>query len=198
MAAESSIQTNNIPWQIRQMGKNLSEWIQLQLSQDPGPEDPPPSFEFPAWIGQLLFWCLVIGAALYVAWLLVRAFDEFMSKRRNQVKPQPQIQTIEPPTLHSVAEWLRLAKQYERESNWREACRALYMAALQVLHDREWVPHLPSRTDSEYLQAIQPLKQPRPLQVLIRTHERSLFGGEVLGADNLQRCQRAYEEIDQR
>ena len=72
------------------------------------------------------------------------------------------------------------------------------MAALQVLADLDWVPHLPSRTDGEYLQAVQPLSRPRPLQLLIRTHERSLFGGDRLTAENLQRCRRAYEELDKR
>jgi hypothetical protein len=198
MAAESSIQTSSIPWQIRQLGKNLSEWIQLQLSGNEAPESPPPSFEFPAWIGQLLFWCLVIGAVIWFAWLIVKAIDRYIENRPRHRKPQPEVQLINDPIERGVAAWLRQAKQFEREGNWREACRALYMAALQLLHDRDWVPHQPSRTDGEYLQAIQPLPQPRPLQVLIRTHERSLFGGEVLGADNVQRCRRAYEEIEQR
>lgn len=198
MAAESSIQTNSVPWQLRQLGKNLSEWIQLQLSGDESPEPPPPTFEFPAWIGQLLFWCLVTGAIVWVAWLIVQSVDRYMENRHGKPKRQTQIQLVSEPVEHSAHEWLRRAQQFEREGNWREACRALYMAALQLLHDRNWVPHQSSRTDGEYLQAIQPLQQPRPLQVLIRTHERSLFGGEPLAADNLQRCRQAYEEITKR
>jgi hypothetical protein len=180
------------------LGKNLSEWIQLQLSGNDAPESPPPSFEFPAWIGQLLFWGLVAGALIWFAWLIVRAIDDYVVNRRPQPQPQPQVQWVRETAPQGVAAWLRQAQQYEREGNWREACRALYMAALELLHDRDWVPHQPSRTDGEYLQAIQPLPQPRPLQVLIRTHERSLFGGESLGADNLQRCRQAYEEIEKR
>ncbi|HEY9889749.1 MAG TPA: DUF4129 domain-containing protein [Candidatus Obscuribacterales bacterium] len=199
MAADSSLQTNNIPWQLRQMGKNLSEWIQLQLSRG-GEESPSPlpSFEFPVWIGQLFFWAVVLGAVVWLAWLIVQVLDRYFERRRTQPRSQPQVKTLLSPTEHSVGEWLRRAKQFEREGNWREACRALYLAALQLLHDRQWVPHQASRTDGEYLAAIQALQQPRPWQLLIRTHERSLFGADPLSADHLKRCRLAYEELEQR
>lgn len=198
MTTQSSIQTNSLPWQLRQAGKNLSEWIQLKLSQGESQDtSPPPSFEFPAWLGPLLFWCLVAGAIIWLAWLIVQLADRYLENQQSQPSP-PQIELIAPPEEHTVAAWLRRAKQFEREGNWREACRALYLAALQLLHDCEWIPHQASRTDGEYLQAVQSLKQPRPLQVLIRTHERSLFGGEPLAADNAKRCRQAYEEIAQK
>ena len=198
MNAESSIQTNSVPWQIRQMGKNLSEWIQLQLSGNGGPSEPLPTYEFPPWLGQLLFWCVVVGVIVWAAWLVVQFIDQYLATRRRKTKPPAPVRLIAPSIDGSAAAWLRQARQFERAGNWREACRALYMAALQLLHDRKQIPHQFSRTDGEYLQIIQRLKQPRPLQVLIRTHERSLFGGEVLGADNFQRCRQAYEEIEKR
>lgn len=198
MADASSIQQTSLPWQLRQAGKNLSEWIQLQLSQgQPQDSSPPPTFEFPPWLGPLLFWGLVAGVVIWLAWLIVQLIDRYRENRQSRPS-QAQVEFIVPPEEHTVAAWLRRAQQFERDGNWREACRALYMAALQLLHDREWIAHQPSRTDGEYLQAAQSLKQPRPLQVLVRTHERSLFGGESLAADNVQRCRRAYEEIAQR
>jgi hypothetical protein len=198
MAETSSIQQNSLPWQLRQAGKNLSEWIQLRLSGwEPPSSDSTPTFTFPAWLGQFLFWLLVIGVVGWLAWLIVQLLDNYLGQRPKR-RAQPRVDFIAPPEQHTVAAWLRRAQQFEREGNWREACRALYMAALQLLHDREWIPHQPSRTDGEYLQVIQTLPQPRPLQMLIRTHERSLFGGESLASDNVQRCRQAYEEIAQR
>jgi len=198
MAEASSIQQNSLPWQLRQAGKNLSEWIQLRLSGwEPPSSDPVPTFTFPAWLGQFLFWLLVIGVVGWLAWLIVQLLDRYRDYRSDRPS-QPRVDFMAPPEQHTVAAWLRQAQQFEREGNWREACRALYMATLQLLHDREWIPHQPSRTDGEYIQAIQTLKQPRPLQVLIRTHERSLFGGASLASDNVQRCRQAYEEIAQR
>ncbi|RZM82133.1 DUF4129 domain-containing protein [Leptolyngbya iicbica] len=198
MAEASSIQQSSLPWQLRQAGKNLSEWIQLRLSQwEAEDTGPPPNFEFPAWLGQFLFWLLVIGVVGWLAWLIVQLLDNYLGERSDR-PASPKVDFIPPPEQHTVAAWLRRAQQFEREGNWREACRALYMAALQLLHDREWIPHQPSRTDGEYLRAVQTLQRPRPLQMLIRTHERSLFGGEPLAADNVQRCRQAYEEIAQR
>ena len=198
MAEASSIQQSSLPWVVRQAGKNLSEWIQLRLSQwEPQDSAPPPTFEFPAWLGPLFFWLLVIGVVFWLAWLLIQLLDRYLNGRSDR-ETQPRVDFIAPPEQHTLSTWLRRAHQFEREGNWQEACRALYMAALQLLHDREWIPHQPSRTDGEYLHAIQTLKQPRPMQVLIRTHERSLFGGEPLAADNVQRCRQAYEEVAQR
>ncbi|MEM1310698.1 MAG: DUF4129 domain-containing protein [Cyanobacteria bacterium P01_H01_bin.153] len=195
MPDASSIQNNSLPWQIRQGGKNLSEWIQLQLSQGETNETaPPPDFSFPPWLGPFIVWGLIIGGAIWLAWVLVQVIDQYLENRQDR-PAEAQVEFIAPPEKHSVAGWLRQAQQFEREGKWREACRALYMAALQLLHDREWIAHLPSRTDGEYLRAVQQLQKPRPLQVLIRTHERSLFGGEVLAADNVQRCRHAYEEL---
>ena len=192
MADVSSIQHTSLPWQLRQAGKNLSEWIQLQLAQQETPDAPLPTFTFPAWLGPLLFWSAVTGGVLWLAWLIVQIIDRYLENRQARTAPPP-VEFMPPPEEHTVAAWLRRAKQFEQEGNWREACRAMYMAALQLLHDREWIPHQPSRTDGEYLQAIRTLQKPRPLQMLIRTHERSLFGGEVLAADNVQRCRQAYE-----
>lgn len=197
MTDASSIQRTSLPWQLRQGGKNLSEWIQLRLSQQETPDAPLPTFEFPAWLGPLLFWTLATVGVLWLAWLVVQLLERYFENRQARPAP-PQVEFIPPPEEHTVAAWLRRAKQFEQAGNWREACRALYMAALQLLHDREWIAHQSSRTDGEYLQAIRTLKQPRPLQVLIRTHERSLFGGAALAPDNVQRCRQAYEEIAQR
>jgi hypothetical protein len=197
MAADSSIQPTNLPWQIRLLAKNVSEWIQLQLSRDSEPEAPP-TFEFPAWIGQVLFWLVITAGVVWLAWLVVQILDYYLTRRTRKSRQRPVVQPLYTTPERTLGDWLRQAKQFEREGNWREACRALYMAALQLLHDRGWLPHQPSRTDGEYLQGVQTLTPARPLQVLIRTHERSLFGGEALQADNLQRCRRAFEEIEKR
>ncbi|MGF1459671.1 MAG: DUF4129 domain-containing protein [Leptolyngbyaceae cyanobacterium] len=194
---DASLQTNSLSWQLRQTGKNISEWIQLQLARgNSGDPAPLPTFEFPPWLGNFVFGCLLIGGVIWLTWVIVQVIEAYLV-RRSARSPAPQKALIVPPETYSVAAWLKQAQQFERAGNWREACRALYLAALQLLHDRDWLPHQLSRTDGEYLQAIPPLAKPRPLQVLIRTHERSLFGGEPLAADNCQRCRQAFEELNQ-
>lgn len=198
MSAES-IQKSNLAWRLRHLGKNLSEWIQLQLSRgEPDSQEPPPTFEFPEWIGRLLFWVVIAVGIVWLAWLILQIADRYLTHRRGKSPRQPIVQTVSQPKEHAVADWLRQAKQFEQQSNWGEACRALYLAALQLLHDRDWIPHQLSRTDGEYLQAIRKLKQSRPLQLLIRTHERSHFGAAPLTVENLRHCRQAYEELEKR
>ena len=199
MAAEST-QTSNLPWQARQLGRNVSEWIQLRLSRaddNSGNESTIPSIEWPEWLGSSIAWLIVTAGILWIAWMIVRSLETYAA-RRKLLQRRPQIQTLRPTPEQSAAEWVKQAQLFEQQGNWVEACRALYRAALQLLHDRKWVPHRYSRTDGEYLQEIQQLKQPRPLQLLIRTHERSHFGAEPLTAENWQHCRQAYKEIEKR
>ncbi|NER80038.1 MAG: DUF4129 domain-containing protein [Leptolyngbya sp. SIO1D8] len=196
MSAES-IQKSNWGWELRHLGKNASEWIQLQLSR--GNEDrEPATMEMPEWVGQLLLWIVIAGAVIWLAWLLVQFIEGYRARRVKPTQRSAAVPFIPPPPERTVADWVRQAHKFEQQGNWREACRALYLAALQLLHDRNWISHQFSRTDGEYLQAIQRLKQPRPWQVLLRTHERSHFGAEPLTADNLQHCRQAYQEIEKR
>ncbi len=198
--AADAIQKTSLAWELRHLGKNFSEWLQYQLANQDNtpPEDLPPSFALPEWIGNLLFWLAIAAGVLWLTWVLVQLLDRYSAHTRGRTPRQPQIETLIAEPERTVAAWLREARDHEQQGNWRGACRALYFAALQVLHDREWVPHLVSRTDGEYLQAIEPLKRRRPLQLLIRTHERSHFGADPLTAANLQHCRQAYEEITKR
>ena len=147
MSAESSVRTSSLPWQIRHAGKNLSEWIQLQLYRGGDEESSPSTFELPPWVGQLLLWIVVVGATLWVAWLIAQAIDQYLQNRAGKTQLKLAVEDIPEETEHTVKEWLSLARQFEQAGNWREACRALYMATLQILHDREWLVHQASRTD---------------------------------------------------
>jgi hypothetical protein len=196
--AATPVQKTNLPWQVRHLGKNFWEWVQLQLAGQPQQGTPTPSWELPAWVGQIFFWALATAGVILLAFLLVQLLDQVLAGRSQRRPRRPIVTPLVEAKPHSVAEWLRLAKQYEQARNWREACRALYMAALQLLADRNWIPHQVGRTDRAYLQAIQGFPQPRPWQLLIRTHERSLFGGDPLSGENFQRCRHAYEEIEKR
>lgn len=196
MAADG-IQQTTLGWQIRKLSQNISEWIELRLSGPQRVENSPPSFELPPWLGSLLVWVSIIVGVLLVSWFLWRLLVYYLDSRPAPSQSQALLEEEAKPTL-SVTEWLRQAKRWEQAGNWSAACRALYMAALQTLHDRKWVSHLHSRTDGEYLQTLDQVSQPRPYQLLIRTHERDEFGGILPTAENLKRCQHAYREIEKK
>ncbi|MEO1589907.1 MAG: DUF4129 domain-containing protein [Cyanobacteria bacterium J06632_22] len=199
MAAES-IQTSTLGWQVRLLTQRLGEWIELLLSGQEPSNEPPPEFTLPAWVGTVLLWTAVTATSLLLAWIIYQIVVYLLA---NRATPRPTTiltALIEPEPARTAAEWLREAKRLEAAGDWRGACRALYMAALQTLSDRGWIAAQASRTDGEYLTALEttahPITQPRPYQLLIRTHERGQFSDQVLTAENLQRCRRAYQEIE--
>ena len=195
MAAES-IQTSTLGWQVRLLTQRLGEWIELLLSGQAPSNEPPPEFTLPPWVGVALLWTAVTATALLVAWIIYQVIVYLLA---NRVAPGPSAvlkAVVEPEPKRSASEWLREAKRLEQAGDWRGACRALYMAALQTLSDRGWIPEQHSRTDGEYLAELHQVTQPRPYQLLIRTHERGEFSDEALTAENLTRCRRAYQEIE--
>ena len=200
MAAES-IQKSNLPWQVRQLSRNVVEWIQLQLPRGQAPPDnePPPVRELPDWLSSVVQGMSIVILIALVTWIIVKVIDAYLARRRRDLQLQPVVATLHPSQPQKTTnEWLRQAQAFEKQGRWAEACWALYRAALQLLHDRDWIPHQFSRTDGEYLQAIQQLQRPRPFQLLVRTHDRSYFGSDTLTAENVQRCRQAYQEVEKR
>lgn len=179
---------------MRQAYRRLSEWIEFQFSQvDFDPPDVP-DWSWLAGLGRGVFWVLVIGLGLWLSFLLYRAITYYIRKRQGkayQSIPKPQA-----PQQRTAAEWWREATLFAQKRNYRQACRALYMATLQKLHDSKRILHDPSRTDGEYLQGISHAAESRPYQLLIRTHERAEFGNAVVSAESYERCQQAYREIE--
>lgn len=186
-----SFEKNNFGWQVQQFRQQVEEWLELTLSNVP---EPNPSL--PPWLIKVAFW-LILG--LFFSWLVWQLFSRispYLSSWRLQAEKlasQPnQVQAVE----LSVADWLRRSQELQLQGNYREACRALYMAMLQRLNDTKVVPHQPSRTDGEYLQLVRGLPQSQPYQTLLTIHEQLYFGNTAITSSMLERCQQAYREIE--
>lgn len=187
-----SFETNSLGWQVRQLRRQLNEWFEYQWSQLDIDPPPLPQWSWPEAFGRGLFWLIVVGLALGLSWLLCR---QLMRLWRRQHRTGAVLTTAATIPTRSAQHWWHQANTYAQQQQYREACRALYLAALQHLNDRQILPHDRSRTDGEYLQSLEPILQTQPYQLLIRTHERIEFGDISIGLDNYQRCRRAYQEI---
>ncbi|MEL6381935.1 MAG: hypothetical protein AAFQ89_05580, partial [Cyanobacteria bacterium J06626_18] len=95
MTAES-IQKSNLPWQVRRLFRNASEWVQLQLprGESESANEPPPVRELPDWLASLVQWTAVAIIALLVAWLLVRLFEAYMAWRRKRLHLEPMVEPL--------------------------------------------------------------------------------------------------------
>jgi hypothetical protein len=200
--ATASFQKNSLSWQLRQLGQQVKEWIELQTSKisprstnSSNPGDLP-QIELATWVGEVIFWLVVSLAVAWIVWQLYRAFSPYFSMLKAQSSWFKQQRASAKPADPTAADWLRRAREQQQQGNYREACRAIYLATLQRLNDTQQIPHQTSRTDGEYLRMVQRLPRTEPYQVLFGIHERLCFGDDAnISATTVERCQQAYQEI---
>ncbi len=192
----NTFEKTSLGWWLSQLQQQLGEWWEYQFYQNL-PKLPTGSIN--PWLANLLkflFW-LILGLLLaWVAWRLWQEFNPYiyswLSNDRNSNNSQS--------TSHfddlSVALLLERSQQLYRQGNYREACRCLYLAILQHLHDTKVIIHKPSRTDGEYLQLLQSsVTLMQPYETLITTHEQLCFGDSEILPENYEQCRQAYREI---
>ncbi len=192
----TGFEKSNFGWQLQQTNQRIQEWLELQLSRWHFPNLWPrniPSPTLPESLLQGLFWLMVV---LFAVWLLVRLSPLLRDAWPNWMRRlQPQALTSQRLAAAKQIDWLLRAQSMQQQGNYREACRALYMAALQRLNDSQLAPYQDSRTDGEYLRLVRDLPRSQPYEILIRTHEQLCFGDRPVSAEVFYRCQQAYQEI---
>ncbi|WP_017316396.1 DUF4129 domain-containing protein [Mastigocladopsis repens] len=187
-------------WQMSQFQQQVGEWFEYQLSRLGWalPEFLPQSSIQP-WLLKLLnliFWLILGSFLVWVGWRLWRklrpSFYSWLGAAKKSTDSQGKSTETE---LHS-SQWLRRSQEFSRQGNYRQACRCLYLAMLQHVHDKRILPHKPSRTDGEYLQLLQmSATAMQPYETLITTHEQLCFGNAEIVSENYEHCQQAYREI---
>ncbi len=189
----ANFETTSIDWEIRQLQRRISEWLEWVFRQrDNAPTEP--GWTIPEWLARGLFWFVVMALVLWLGWLLYQWLSPYLDSwtftRSRSASTTP------PQKVLTVAEWLARSQLAYKQRNYREACRALYMAALQRLNDSGLVLHQGSRTDGEYLNLVQTLPHANAYQTLIQTHERLQFADSAISQQECDRCQQAYRELD--
>ncbi len=194
--SESSFEKTNLGWQLGQSQQRLQEWWELKTAQNM------PNVKLPSWfdspilwaIAKVAFWVILALLAVWASWQIWQQLRFYVhnSKKRNQTTDGSGKQTIKD---LSVAEWLLRSQKLQQSGKYRQACRCLYMAALQRLNDAGTAIHQTSRTDGEYLQLIQQLPQPAPYETVISIHQQLYFGNAEASQSTFEQCQQAYQQI---
>ena len=198
MAGESFAKTS-WGWQFSQLQRQVGEWLEYQISRWRSPfGDQLPNWSILPWVENLLkflFWMLLFLFSVWVVWKLWQEFSPYIYSQLTKVNNTTDVTNTQPKNV-SVAEWLEQSQQFYRQGNYRDACRYLYLAMLQYLHETKVIPKKASRTDGEYLQLLQLSATPiQPYETLITTHEQLCFSDRTISSDNYQQCQQAYREI---
>jgi Domain of unknown function (DUF4129) len=182
-------QKDSWSWQVDRVGQQLGEWLETKFKFNT------PRSNLPEWLVQAisnLLWFLLAAGAVGVLYLVLRKYIPSIDFRRLWPKS---VQPQRVPT-YSVAELLAQAQQYQAQHNYSEAGRYLYLAMLQRLNDASIVPHQSSRTDREYAILLGQIPIVRTGDLLLQTHEQLQFADRPLSAEQFDRCQQAYQQLD--
>lgn len=186
-------------WQISQFQQQVGEWVELQLSRF---ELILPKWSVPAWsiapwlvkLLNVLTWLLLGLFLAWIGWRIWRLLKVYLYS----FKPEnsTSIKAAMGERELSAAAWLERSQVYFIQGNYLEACRCVYLAMLQHLHDNGIAPHQSSRTDGEYLQLVEQLPLFQSYETLITTHEQLCFGAAEILPETFAQCRQAYREIE--
>lgn len=193
--ASGTFEKTSLDWQLQQFQQRIGEWLERIFSNGEQSDSDQPNWEIPDWLQKALFWLIVIGLILWAGWQLYKLLQPYFSNYF-QFSRLSSAAASDRTTVLTASDWLSRSRQAQQQGNYREACRALYMAALQHLNDKDLIRQEPSRTDGEYLSLIQELSASQPYQTLIHTHECLCFSDAAISADVFDRCWQAYREIE--
>jgi hypothetical protein len=180
-------------WQLEQIQQQLGEWIEVKLRSD----DRDLQLDiFPTWLGPLLIrltWLVLGGLLIWFGYRIIYPYW-----RRWLAANRPQTLAVDPSLekLYTVAELLAKSQEFQRNSDYTQASRWLYLAMLQRLNDANLIPHQFSRTDREYLQLLSAVPTIDIGAILVSIHEQLHFGNERVSIADFDRCQQAYQQIE--
>ncbi|WP_375514382.1 DUF4129 domain-containing protein [uncultured Nostoc sp.] len=187
-------------WQLSQFQQQAGEWWEYQFYRfEQAMPELPSGWSISPRLGELLkflFW-LVLGLFIaWVGWRLWREFSPYVYSWLNRSGNLSDFRVKTRSSESSIALLLERSQEFYRQGNYREACRCVYLAMLQQLHQNAIAPHKLSRTDGEYLQLLRSSVTPiQPYETLITTHEQLCFGNAEILPDNYEQCRQAYREI---
>lgn len=194
--SSGTFEKTSIGWQLHLFEQRLKEWLELKLTRANPPNPNLPNWSLPEIWLRAAFWLIVVLFLVWLGWQLYQWLD---GVRRQPRRSRPVSSRAEKSVDQlTVAGWWQRAENLQRQGNYYEACRALYLGMLQRLNDRKLVPHQASRTDGEYRQVVQNLAESQPYQFLLQTHEQLCFGDSESSPELFERCQQAYREIEHR
>lgn len=193
-----SFERSNVQWQLQLWWMQFNEWVESLFNNPNQAGDRTNNGlpEIPSWVYQGVFWGLLAVLAGWLLWQLYQLLSPYLPQVLRWQPGGRSTKALTPKEKEmAIAQWLTRSRQAQQQGNYREACRALYMATLQHLNDRELIRQEPSRTDGEYIRLLTLIDRPHPYQLLVQTHEQLHFSSTEISQETCDRCWQAYEEI---
>lgn len=184
---------DGIGWQIGKLRRNFDEWLEVVTRSEETERERSVIADWVLHLLNVLAWVVLI---LFLAWLgliIYRTGRNYWLERQGRSARLEEVFHSHKP----FAELLQSAQTYYNQGNYQEACRHLYLALLQILHDRGILPQAVSRTDGEYRRFLGQ-KSALPLQsyrTVINLHENLTFGSLVPSKQDFENCRMALDQI---
>jgi hypothetical protein len=184
----------SLDWQFLQLQQQIGESLERWLQRTSLPRLNWPVSE--SW-GQGLLVAIACLLAIWLGWQLFGLLHRagWLSSQVGSHRSKPP-NNQEQESEQTAAQWVQRSQMAARQRNYGEACRALYLAMVQRLHESGTIPAASDRTDGEYLHLVRTLPNAAAYEVLIQTHERLYFGNATISASGFNRCQQAYQQIE--
>jgi hypothetical protein len=193
-----SFDKSDFNWQVEQFQRRVSEWLELNISPVAEQAIRNTDWTISDWVINVTIWLswLILGSViallLWQIFKIIRPYLETIGLLKIRTRKEEKA-PVSPPAI----EWEQRSSQLAAKGEYREACRSLYMAMLQRLHEATVAPQQPSRTDGEYLQILRQIPRWQTYQVLLQTHERLCFNDDILSSTVFEHCQKAYQDLEQ-
>jgi len=173
---------------LRVLFKPLGEFFKWLLSS---PRDHETSAAGASVMGaipwSMLFWIALIFAVMLLAWLIVRNLRPSTARQATAVRPATPVKSIDLESESVRADalpedmWLSLAQELLEKGETRLALRALYLATLSLLAQRELIRLGAAKSNRDYLQELVRRLRDRteaisPFRGSIRLFEASWYG----------------------
>jgi hypothetical protein len=195
-----TFEKTNWGWQFYLLQQRVGEWLDYQFSRfQRSLPKLPDGWSFSPWVVELLkilFWLILALFVVWVIWRLWQEFSPYIYALLAKLNGADMLPSKANSHQTSISFLLTQAQEFHHQGNYREACRNLYLAMLQQLHEKAIAPQQPSRTDGEYLQLLtSTITAVQPYETLITTHEQLCFSERQILAENYQQCHQAYQEL---
>ncbi len=138
---------------------------------------------------RILFWCVLVGAVLFLAWWVYRLWA-----RGEALGPLLTKAVHEQPEARSWQAWLRDAQQAATAGDAREAIRCAYWAGVARLQEDRLLPARLSKTPRECLRLVAGVQR-EPLRGLTTALERFWYAGQGAAAADVAESFRHLETL---
>jgi hypothetical protein len=147
-------------------------------------------------VGNTMKAMFILAGASAIGLIIVLALRQL--KRRNQKAEITPTDVYRCDRLLTYNDWLKKAIEATKVCQWKEACRAVYMACLRLLDERGILPFVATRTNLEVCYALSGNKRVADIFRRLASNVDTIwFGRKEADEEDFHNCLSHFKSIEQ-